>query len=201
MRMEVGSYVTLKDNHSRALRGEKQLDSRKRLMEIGMRIRVHFYAMRLILQLKPIALHAGDAVATRRDSNSRRRYQRNGGTGVYSSQISMGRPQKPGVEIIGTLDLLILSRLARGSMHGFGIAEDIHRVSDALHVEEGSLYPALHRLESQGLIESEWGVSENNRRARFYRLTPRGQKQIRVEVSNWRRLVAAINQVIDPLEP
>lgn len=113
----------------------------------------------------------------------------------------MGRPQKPGVEAIGTLDLLILSRLARGSMHGFGIAEYLHDVSDALHVEEGSLYPALHRLESQGLIESEWGVSENNRRARFYRLTPRGQKQIRIEVSNWRRLVAAVNQVVDPLAP
>jgi transcriptional regulator len=113
----------------------------------------------------------------------------------------MGRPQKPGTETIGTLDLLILSRLARGSMHGFGIAEYLHEVSDSLHVEEGSLYPALHRLESQGLIESEWGVSENNRRARFYRLTPRGRKQIAVEVSNWRRLVAAVNQVIDPLAP
>lgn len=123
------------------------------------------------------------------------------GTNVASYQISMGRPQKPGVETMGTLDLLILSRLARGSMHGFGIAEYLHNVSDALHVEEGSLYPALHRLESQGLIESDWGVSENNRRARFYRLTPRGQKQIRVEVSNWRRMVAAVNQVIDPLMP
>lgn len=123
------------------------------------------------------------------------------GTDVASYQISMGRPQKPGVETMGTLDLLILSRLARGSMHGFGIAEYLHNVSDALHVEEGSLYPALHRLESQGLIESDWGVSENNRRARFYRLTPRGRKQIHVEVSNWRRMVAAINQVIDPLMP
>src|SRR6266487_2173531 len=111
----------------------------------------------------------------------------------------MGRPQKPGTEIIGALDLLILSCLVRGSMHGFGIAEYVHGVSDALHVEEGSLYPALHRLESQGLIESEWGVSENNRRARFYRLTPRGRRQISVEVSNWRRMVQAVNQVIDPL--
>src|SRR5258706_10699301 len=100
----------------------------------------------------------------------------------------MGRPQKPGTEALGTLDLLILSRLARGSMHGFGIAEHLHEVSDSLHVEEGSLYPALHRLESQGLIESEWGVSENKRRARFYRLTPRGRKQVSVEVSNWRRM-------------
>jgi PadR family transcriptional regulator, regulatory protein PadR len=113
----------------------------------------------------------------------------------------MGRPQKPGADAIGTLDLLILSRLARGPMHGFGIAEYLHGVSDALHVEEGSLYPALHRLESQGLIASEWGVSENKRRARFYKLTPRGRKRITVEVSNWRRMVQAINDVIDPLVP
>jgi PadR family transcriptional regulator, regulatory protein PadR len=113
----------------------------------------------------------------------------------------MGRPQKPAAEATGTLDLLILSRLARGSMHGFGIAEYLHGVSDALRVEEGSLYPALHRLESQGLIESKWGVSENNRRARFYSLTPRGRRQTAVEVSKWRRMVQAVNQVIDPLAP
>jgi transcriptional regulator len=113
----------------------------------------------------------------------------------------MGRPQKPGTEAMGTLDLLILSRLARGSMHGFGIAEYLHGVSDTLHVEEGSLYPALHRLESQGLIESRWGVSENRRRARFYSLTPRGRRQTTIEVSNWRRTVQAINRVIDPLVP
>ena len=111
----------------------------------------------------------------------------------------MGRPQQPGAGAIGTLDLLILSSLTHGSMHGFGIAEGLHRVSDALHVEEGSLYPALHRLESQGLIESSWGVSENNRRARFYKLTPRGRKQVTVEISNWRRMVEAVNRVIDPL--
>lgn len=111
----------------------------------------------------------------------------------------MGRPQQPGADSIGTLDLLILARLALGPMHGFGIAEHLHRVSDALHVEEGSLYPALHRLESQGLIESSWGVSENNRRARFYKLTPRGRKQVTVKVSNWRRMVEAVNRVIDPL--
>ena len=111
----------------------------------------------------------------------------------------MGRPQQPGKDAIGTLDLLILSRLARGPMHGFGIAEYLHGVSDVLHVEEGSLYPALHRLESQGLIESTWGVSENNRRARFYELTPRGRKQVTVKVSDWRRMVEAVNRVIDPL--
>ena len=98
---------------------------------------------------------------------------------------------------MGTLDLLILSRLVRGPMHGFGIAEYLLEVSDALNVEEGSLYPALHRLESQGLIESEWGTSSNNRRARFYKLTPRGRRRVREEVSNWRRMVAAVNQVVD----
>ena len=113
----------------------------------------------------------------------------------------MGRPQKPATDAMGTLDLLILSRLAKGSMHGFGIAEYLHQVSDALHVEEGSLYPALHRLESQGLIQSEWGLSENNRRARFYQLTPRGRKQTAVEISNWRRILDAVNRVIDPLVP
>ena len=111
----------------------------------------------------------------------------------------MGRPQQPGTDSIGTLDLLILSRLARGPMHGFGIAEYLHSVSDALHVEEGSLYPALHRLESQGVIESTWGVSENNRKARFYKLTPRGRKQVTAKISDWRRMVEAINRVIEPL--
>ena len=113
----------------------------------------------------------------------------------------MGRPQKPAKDGVGTLDLLILSRLAKGSMHGYGIAEFINQVSDALHVDEGSLYPALHRLESQGLIQSEWGASDNNRRARFYKLTPRGRKQINVEISNWQRMVDAVNRAIEPLKP
>jgi PadR family transcriptional regulator PadR len=113
----------------------------------------------------------------------------------------MGRPQQPGTDAVNTLDLLILSRLTRGAMHGFGIADYLHGVSDALHVEEGSLYPALHRLESQGLIESTWGISENNRRARFYKLTPRGRKQVTVKISDWRRMVDAISRVIEPLVP
>ena len=113
----------------------------------------------------------------------------------------MGRPQRPAKDALGTLDLLILSRLTKGAMHGFGIADYLHQVSDALHVEEGSLYPALHRLESHGFIESEWRTSENNRRARFYKLTPRGRKQVTVEISKWRRLVDAVNHVIDPLTP
>jgi transcriptional regulator len=114
----------------------------------------------------------------------------------------MGRPQKPArKDALGTLDLLILSRLAKGAMHGFGIADYLHQVSDILHVDEGSLYPALHRLESNGFVESEWQASENNRRARFYQLTPRGRRQVTVEIANWRRLVAAVNHVIDPLTP
>ncbi len=101
---------------------------------------------------------------------------------------------------MGTLDLLILSRLTRGAMHGFGIAEYLHELTDdLLKIEEGSLYPALHRLEAQGLIASEWGISDNNRRARFYRLTPRGRKRITVEATQWRRLTDAIARVIDPL--
>src|SRR4030095_1069603 len=111
----------------------------------------------------------------------------------------MGRPQKPAKDGVGTLDLLILSRLAKGSIHGYAIAEFINQVSAPLHEDEGSLYPALHRLESQGLVQSEWGASENNRRARFYKLTPRGRKQITVEIPNWARIVEAVNRAIDPL--
>jgi PadR family transcriptional regulator PadR len=108
--------------------------------------------------------------------------------------------QKSGGELVqGTLDMLILSRLARGATHGFGIAEDVRRASDeVLRIEEGSLYPALQRLETQGLITSEWGMSDKNRRARFYELTPRGRKQAGIEVNSWRRLVQAIDRVIDP---
>jgi len=85
-------------------------------------------------------------------------------------------------------------------MHGFGIAEYLHGVSDTFHVEEGSLYPALHRLESRGWIESEWGVSENNRRAILQPHAARC-KQTMIEVTNWRRMVQAVNLVIDPLVP
>ena len=98
----------------------------------------------------------------------------------------------------GTLDLLILKALGRGGpMHGYGVSVLIREWSkDALHVEQGSLYPALYRLEEQGWIESEWGISENNRRARFYRLTTSGRKQLRVELEQWRRLSAAVNLVL-----
>jgi transcriptional regulator len=115
----------------------------------------------------------------------------------------MGRPQGPSGELaIGTLDILILARLVRGPMHGFGIADYLHDVSeDALRVEEGSLYPALHRLEDRGLIVSEWGTSENNRRARFYSLTPRGRRRVVIEVANWRRFVDVVGRIIDPAVP
>ena len=97
----------------------------------------------------------------------------------------------------GTLDMLILRTLLRGAMHGYGIAQHIQQVSqDVLRVEEGSLYPALHRLELDGYIAAEWGVSENNRRARYYKLTARGRKQLAAEESNWQRLVEAIARVM-----
>jgi transcriptional regulator len=97
----------------------------------------------------------------------------------------------------GTLDLLVLRTLKRGEMHGYGITGHIQRVSeDALRVEEGSLYPALHRLEQRGWIRSEWKVSETNRRARFYSLTPAGKKQLVAEEEKWARLTEAVAKVL-----
>ena len=97
----------------------------------------------------------------------------------------------------GTLDLLILKTLALESMHGWGVAQRIQQISkDALQVQQGSLYPALHRLEQQGWIEAEWRPSENNRRAKYYSLTGAGRKQLEVETANWERLSAAIRQIL-----
>jgi transcriptional regulator len=99
----------------------------------------------------------------------------------------------------GTLDLLILRTLVPGPRHGQGIARAIQQTSeDELLVEHGALYPALQRLEDQGWISAEWGVSDNNRKARFYRLTPAGRKQLARETSRWRRLSAAIGRVLGP---
>ena len=99
----------------------------------------------------------------------------------------------------GTLDLLILKALKLGPMHGFGISVLIRQMSeDVLRVEQGSLYPALYRLERQGWIESEWGVSDNNRKAKFYKLTPAGRKQMAEETSNWEKLSRAINLIVKP---
>jgi transcriptional regulator len=112
----------------------------------------------------------------------------------------MGAPKQgsEGELVQGTLDMLILKTLAKGAMHGFGIAQSIQQTSDeVLRVEEGSLYPALHRLELDGRVDSEWGQSANNRRAKYYRLTPSGRKQLHAEASNWRRLAAAIAQVME----
>ena len=101
----------------------------------------------------------------------------------------------------GTLDLLILRVLQAGPMHGFGIAQKIHLLSaDVLKVEEGSLYPAVYRMERKNWIEAEWGVSENNRRAKFYKLTRKGRKQLATETANWAKLTEAIGQVIAQTE-
>jgi len=99
----------------------------------------------------------------------------------------------------GTLDMLVLKTLSIGVMHGYGIAQHIRQVSeDVLHVEEGSLYPALQRLQLQGLVASEWGHSANNRRARYYRLTRAGRKALGEAESSFDRLIAAIGRVMRP---
>jgi PadR family transcriptional regulator PadR len=98
----------------------------------------------------------------------------------------------------GTLDLLVLRTLASGPMHGWGISQRIQQVSDSvLVVSQGSLYPALYRLEAEGWIRSEWGASENNRRAKFYRLTAAGERQLAREQQNWQRLAAAVFRVLE----
>ena len=97
----------------------------------------------------------------------------------------------------GTLDMLVLKALSLGPMHGYGVGQRIKQISDdVLKVEEGSLYPALYRIEQQGWIESEWGVSENNQRAKFYKLTRQGRKQLQIEAENWDRLAGAIFKVM-----
>ena len=97
----------------------------------------------------------------------------------------------------GTLDMLILKALSLGPLHGYGIGQRIVQMSDdVLRVEEGSLYPALYRIERQGWITSEWGVSENNLRAKFYKLTRAGRKQLQVEEENWARLADAVFKVM-----
>lgn len=97
----------------------------------------------------------------------------------------------------GALALLVLKSLEQGSMHGWGITLHIQRISnDVLRVEEGSLYPALHRMEQDGWITSEWGVSDNNRRARFYRLTAQGRRQLRTERENWEKITQAVAVVL-----
>jgi PadR family transcriptional regulator, regulatory protein PadR len=104
---------------------------------------------------------------------------------------------KPSDLVQGTLDLLILKTLSPGAMHGWAIARRIQQVSgDVLQVQQGSLYPALHRLEQQGWVKAKWAESETGRQARFYALTAAGKKQLDTESANWNRLSAAINLVV-----
>ena len=108
----------------------------------------------------------------------------------------MGKSEPPAL-LQGTLDLLILHALGRGPAHGYQIAQTIHLLSDqVLKVEEGSLYPALHRLELDGAIKAEWGTSENNRRAKFYEITRHGRKLVAAEEQIWSRLSAAVTRVL-----
>ena len=97
----------------------------------------------------------------------------------------------------GTLDVLILKTLSWGPRHGYAVASWLHDTSDdVLRVDEGALYPALHRLESRGWIESEWGLSENNRRAKYYQLTAQGRQQLRAKSTSWARYAAAVTKVL-----
>jgi transcriptional regulator len=100
----------------------------------------------------------------------------------------------------GTLDMLILRTLQQGPLHGFGVSVRLQQVSkDVLRVTQGSLYPALHRLERRGLIRAAWGDSENNRRAKFYTLTRSGRRRLLAETENWERLAEAVNRVLRPV--
>jgi PadR family transcriptional regulator PadR len=101
----------------------------------------------------------------------------------------------------GSLDLLVLKTLSWQPMHGFGIARWIQRLTDdALQVEEGSLYPALYRLENRGLVKAEWGVTENNRRAKYYRLTGAGRRKLAQEADTWQRFTSAVGKVLQATE-
>ena len=102
----------------------------------------------------------------------------------------------------GAIELLVLKTLSWGPRHGFAIARWIQdTTSDALRVEEGSLYPALHRLEDKGFVDGKWGVSENNRQAKFYSLTSRGRQALKAEIESWRQFSSAIAKVIDARQP
>ena len=108
-------------------------------------------------------------------------------------------PAQPMDLLQGTLDVLVLRALAWGSMHGYAVSRWIHQRTDGvLEIEDAPLYKALHRLERAGCVSAEWGLSENNRRARYYRLTPGGRQRLRVEESAWRRYAAAVFRVLEP---
>ena len=107
------------------------------------------------------------------------------------------------VELLqGTLDVLVLKALSWGPMHGYGVARWLQQTTDdVLSIEEGSLYPALHRMERRGWIESDWGLSENNRRAKYYKLTTEGRRQLRAESSTWSLFSAAVSKVLTSTSP
>lgn len=107
------------------------------------------------------------------------------------------KPGRSGDLIPGTLEMLILKAVSRGKTHGYAIAEWIHGVSETLQVEEGALYPALHRLELKGMLDSEWGVSDTNRRVKSYRLTAQGRKYLTSERDQWDRLSAGVMRVME----
>jgi transcriptional regulator len=112
------------------------------------------------------------------------------------------KPGAPRLELVqGTLDMLVLRTLVWGPTHGHGIAQAIERGSTELRIDHGSLYPALQRLQQEGWIVAEWGTSENNRRAKYYRLTASGRRHLTAESSRWERLVAAIGRVMNPVAP
>jgi PadR family transcriptional regulator PadR len=112
--------------------------------------------------------------------------------------MAEGKQSRSDLDLLqGTLDVLILKTLSPGAMHGWGISQRIQQVSeDVLRVNQGSLYPALYRLESQGWIKAEWGVSENNRKAKFYELTRAGRRQLADETESWERFSAAVARVL-----
>jgi PadR family transcriptional regulator, regulatory protein PadR len=122
-----------------------------------------------------------------------------GKLGEQNEMAKRGAAPLQGEVLQGTLDLLILQTLILGPAHGHTIAHVIeHRSDEVLQVEHGSLYPALHRLEDRAWIASFWGTSENNRKARYYRLTPKGRKQLIQQTGRWDQLVRAINRVLKP---
>ena len=124
-------------------------------------------------------------------------YRRSGITSCRSERVESLEEQRIDLPQ-GTLDLLILRTLSLGAQHGWAISERVQQVSsDVLRIQQGSLYPALHRLERRGWIKAKWGTSENNRRAKYYELTRTGQKQLEAETDSWKKLTAAVAQVLE----
>jgi PadR family transcriptional regulator, regulatory protein PadR len=118
---------------------------------------------------------------------------------VYSLERPTGGSTPPSADVLqGTLDLLVLKALSLAPMHGWGISQRIQQLSrDALQIGQGSLYPALYRLEKRGMVKSEWSTTENNREAKYYRLTAAGERALRDEVQSWRHFSSAIELVLD----